>query len=570
MITIPIGHPDVEEFVSVKRNNLDKVKYANISVKITDDFMRAVENDDLFTLSFKTKHEEITRTVKAKDLWQKIVQSARDSAEPGIMFWDRMVERSPSEIYEGLQIHSTNPCGEEILEPGASCVLGSLLLHRFVDKPFTSEANFKIDKFSDMTERAVRHLDNIVELNLGKHALQEQEKASRNGRRIGLGITGLADVLAAMNIKYDSEKALEFIDEVMKTKMRAEYLASMKLAKSRGSFRKFDPERHYEQGFCADLPEDVKDFGRVNGQRNVAISTVAPSGSLSIIAQCSSGIEPIFALKYKRYVELGNERKEFEVNHQGVSRYVAGTGLHELPDYWVTAHNIDHSFRVKLQGLVQKYTDASISSTINLPKEEVAETVGKIYFDAWRGKLKGVTVYREGAREGILVTDDYAKEVMKKMDTIIHKVCAEGGDKFYIPISYKNGDIKSPYQVFVLNYKAAENDRFVKLGNDIVRMLRGKDNVDEKKVNKYIERSNNSLSKITRMISLSMNTGNFEDCVKILGEHAYAGTLAAELYKILSKSLMIKKSMCQDCSSSNVSMEEGCMRCLDCGWSGCE
>jgi len=932
MITMPVSHPDAEEFIEVKHGNTDKVKYANISLKLTDEFMQAVVEDRMFRQTYTTKHETVWREVRARDLWQKIIQSARDSAEPGLMFWDRMVTMSPSEIYPRLQVHSTNPCvtgdtlvatpsgwkradlfqkgdhistvcgfglvervethhnvpvykvefsdgtilkvtaahqfhvakkdtktekyprkytptrldqmevgdfvrasgfecpdlpegqlkdfcdaflagvllgdgcytpkmtaskvvkiasdirdnkwnellkskfgergvilscygatdgscscsltsqngdlvslvdefglvhtysyhkripdhlcfgnkeqmrgvldglfstdgnvnlsgdspqirlkstsrfmlaqvkrmllmfgifsslgnvgktsiilgrkvksrdryelvvsgqsvdffirrigishpakkalcqdlllnwaltgntwrvklksvefmgcetvydiyepstdtwitdgivsrgcGEQILEKGGACVLGSLLLHTFVVDPFTPQARFDFDCFKQMTRRAVRHLDNVVELNFGRHALEEQEEAAQLGRRIGLGVTGLADTLAALGIKYDSEEALKAVDQVMSAKKDAEYRASIDLAMVRGPFRMFDPKAHYEQGFCATLPEEIKALGRERGQRNVAISTVAPAGSLSVIAQCSSGIEPVFALRYKRYVELGSERKEFSIRHQGLSRMAAVLGSETAPWCWVTAHSIDHRFRVAMQGVIQRHTDASISSTINLPKDAMAETVGEIYMDAWKAGLKGITVYREGAREGILVTEEFARQAGSPMDTIIYEARAEAGDKFYIPISYTGGDVRKPYQVFLINYKTSENDRFAKMGNDLVRMLRekGVEDADPKRFQKYLDRSTTQLGKITRFLSLSMKTGHFEEAVEILGEHGTVGTLAAELYKILRISLANAKVLCPNCGSSNVRMEEGCRHCLDCSWSGC-
>jgi len=570
MITIPVSHPDAEEFIEIKHGNTDKVKHANISIKLTDAFMRAVAEDGTFEQVYSTSHETIRREIHARKLWEKIIQSARDSAEPGLMFWDRMVEMSPSECYPRLRVHSTNPCGEQVLEPGGACVLGSLLLHQFVVDPFTPEARFDHAMFREMVGRAVRHLDNVVEMNLGRHGLAEQEEAARLGRRIGLGITGLADMLAALGIRYDSPQAIQIVDDVMRTKRQSEYLASIDLAKERGAFPLFDPEKHYERGFCALLENDIKELGKTHGQRNVAISTVAPAGSLSVIAQCSSGIEPIFALHYKRYVELGTKRKEFSVRHQGLSRLAAATGSEEIPWHWVTAHNIDYRFRISLQGVIQKHTDASISSTINLPRDIEPEVVGEIYLAAWKAGLKGVTVYREGSREGILVTDEFAKQAGVPMDTIIYKARAEAGDMFYIPVSYENGDVRRPYQVFLINYKTSENDRFVKIGNDLVRMLREK-GVDGKRIQKYIDRSTTQLSKVTRFLSLSMKTGYFAEAVAILGEHGTVGTLAAELYKILHRSLAVKNAICRNpgCGSSNVRMEEGCMHCLDCGWSGC-
>jgi len=571
LLSIPVHHPDIEDFIEIKHGNKDKVKHANISVKITNKFMNAVINDENFELYFETPHEKISRTVKARDLWYKIVKSARDSAEPGLLFWDKAVEMSPSDSYPNMRIHSTNPCGEQLLDPGSACVLGSLLLHQFVKNPYTEEAEFNFELFKEVVIRGVRHLDNVVELNFGKHALREQEDSARMGRRIGLGITGLGDMYTALGIKYDSDEAFKITEKIMRMKMETEYNASIDLAIERGAFEVFDSDLHFSRGFCATLPEEIKQRGRKHGLRNIAISTVAPNGTLSIMAQCSSGIEPIFCLSYQRFVELGGKRRAFTINHQGLARFRITNGDVELPDYWVAAHQIDYKYRVKLQGLLQKYIDASISSTINLPSDVSEDIVSQIYIDAWREGLKGITVYREGSREGVLITDEFAKRAgVPNLDTVIHCVRAEGGDKFYIMISYKSGDIKQPYQVFVMNYKQAERDAFVKIGNSLVRMLKEK-GVPEKRIEKYISRSQNSLAKLTRFLSLSMKTNNLREAIEILNEHAFVGTLALKLYNIFRKSLDARGAICKNpnCESSNVKMEEGCMVCLDCGWSGC-
>lgn len=567
LLSLPINHPDVEEFIEIKRNT-DKVKYANISVEITDDFMNAVINDDEFELKFQTEHEIISKKVNASQLWKKIILSAHQWAEPGILFIDTAKNMSPSDTYPSMRILTTNPCGELFLEKFSCCCLGSILLHKFVKNPFSDNVSFDFDMFEKSIIGGVRHLDNIIELNLEKHALREQSEAGINGRRIGLGITGLADTLAALQIKYDSDEALKFVEKIMNFKMEKEYLASIDLAKERGSFLQFDGKKHFTRGFCFLLPENIKKLGE-KGLRNVTISTVAPSGSLSIIAQCSSGIEPIFSLSYKRYVELGNKRKEFNIFHPGVKRYFANTKEKELPDYWRTSHQIDYKFRVKLQGLIQSKTDSSISSTINLPSDVSEEVVSQIYIDAWKEGLKGITVYREGSREGVLVSDEFTKQAgTPDMDTIIRCVRAEGGDKFYIMVSYKNKNIKEPYQVFVLNYKKTDNDAFVKIGNSLARML-ATNGVAEERIQKYSDRSTNSLVKLTRFLSLSMKTNNLDKAVEILDHYAVVGSLASRLHGIFSESLDMKKALCEKCKSSNVRMEEGCMHCLDCSWERC-
>lgn len=574
MITIPVTHPDIERFIEIKRNQ-DQVQYANISVKLTDEFMNAVADNKDIELFFKTHHEEYREVVNARSLWKKIIESAHGFAEPGLLFWDRMVEMSPSDTYDRLKVHSTNPCGEQILEPGGACVLSSLLLYKFVKNPFTENAEFDFELFKEMVTRGVRHLDNVVELNINRHGLKEQVEAAKVGRRIGLGVTGLADMYAAMCIRYDSQEALDLADKIMEVKKIAEYTASIYLAKERGSFPIFDAKKHFSRGFCKTLPKEVIELAKKYGLRNVALSTVAPSGSLSVIAQCSGGIEPIYAFSYSRFVELGRGRKEFKIYHQGLSRFFSvkkddvSADLSDIPEYWVAAHQIDYKYRVRLQGVLQKHIDASISSTINLPEDTPVKVVNDIYMAAWREGLKGVTVYREGSREGVLITEEFAKAAgTPDMNTVIRCVRAEGGDKFYIMVSYKDKDIKNPYQVFVLNYKKTDSDSFIKISNALIKMLASR-GVPDKRIQKYIDRSKNSLAKLTRFLSLSMKTNNLDGAVEVLEEHSFAGSLAARLYNILSESLEMRKAMCKKCRSSNVRMEEGCMRCLDCNWSGC-
>jgi ribonucleoside-diphosphate reductase alpha chain len=358
----------------------------------------------------------------------------------------------------------------------------------------------------------------------------------------------------------------------MKRKMVVEYKASMGLAAERGPFPLFDANRHYERSFCARLPDELKEAGRLHGQRNVSISTVAPSGSLSVIAQCSSGIEPIFDLNYVRSVKMGEQTtKQFDVVHHALVRYLrlVGTKPGKLPECWVTAHKIDCDHRVRLQGVVQKYVDTSISSTINLPKDASVETVASIYSSAWKEGLKGITVYREGSRKGVMVSSEYQEEMEEwELDTVVRPLRAEGGEKFYAMVSYKDRDLRHPYQVFVLSYKQAEKDSFVKIGNALIKMLRA-NGVPEERIDKYISRSTGSLAKLTRFLSLSMKTGCLEQAVDILDEYAYAGTLAARLYDMLRKSVSAKETVCPRCGSSNIIMTEACMTCRDCGWSKC-
>lgn len=397
MQTLRVDHPDIEEFVEIKRD-LKRVKYSNISVLLTHGFMEAVEKDTDFDLTWGG---ETYKTVKAKELWDKIISAAHASAEPGIIFWDTMKDYHNGEYCNPLV--STNPCGEQPLPDGGACNLGAINLARFVD----STGEFQWDEFKDTVRLGTRFLDNVIDYNADRHALEIQKVNALNDRRVGLGILGLADMLVLRGIKYDSDEALEAIDQVLETMSHTAYEASIDLAKEKGSFPNFKWSGYSKSKYVKVLPKEMRDNIKANGIRNVTILTVAPTGSGAIVAQVSSGVEPIFSTSYNRRVKkndgYGDEFEEFKVVHPPLAKKFGDDD--NLPDYVVTAHDIDPYFRVKMQGVIQKYIDASISSTVNLDTDVTVETVADIYMTAYKAGLKGITVYREGAREGILITD---------------------------------------------------------------------------------------------------------------------------------------------------------------------
>lgn len=573
LLSLRVDHPDIFEFIEAKHTDLNKIRYANLSIKITNEFMNAVELNQDFELRFETKHEVISKTVKARDLWIKITQAARDKAEPGLLFWDIVKYYSPSEIYNDLKVINTNPCSELPLSTEESCCLGSLILSRFVDNPYTDKAFFNIGRFRNMIFAAVRHLDNIVELNLPKHPLPEQAEKARLGRRIGLGITGLADMLACLGLEYDSNEAIEIVDKIMSHKMNAEYEASIQLASERGAFPLCDKIKHYEQPFTIQLDERVKELGRQYGQRNVSLSTVAPVGSGSLISQCSSGMEPLYSQKMIRKIFLGKKEKQYEVIHPELLRALSINPDIDKDKLFKEAHNISPDKRIELQATIQKYTDSSISSTINLPKTTTREEVADIYRKAWKSKLKGITVYREGSREGVLLKGPEGHTI--DTDTVWYKFRAEGGDKFYIHISYKDGDKSKPYQIFTTNYKATEYDKFVKIGNEIKKLLitRGinpsilkKEETTEDKIEQQIGRSRNTLEKLTRFMSLAFKSGYLDEVIEILNQYAFVGSLAARLKEALTyKEISVE---CPECGTVMIA-EGGCFHCNNCGFERC-
>jgi ribonucleoside-diphosphate reductase alpha chain len=399
MQTLRIDHPDIEKFISIKTGNIDMVKYSNISVLLTHEFMNAVKNDTEFELQYEG---EVYKTIKAKTLWNQIISHAHTSAEPGLLFWDTMKDYHNAEYCSPLV--STNPCAEQPLPDGGCCNLGAINLERFVDE----NGNFKINQFKETVGIATRFLDNVVDYNMDRHALEDQRLNAENDRRVGLGILGLGDMMVRMGIKYDSEDALQTIEQIMQIFRDTSYETSADLAEEKGRFPNYDWDGYSKSKFVKNLPKSLQKKIKLNGIRNCTITTVAPTGSGAIVSRVTSGVEPIFATSYKRRVKknddgYGKTFNEYKVYHPIIGKLFGSDK--DLPDYVVTAHNIDPFFRVKMQGVIQKYIDSSISSTVNLAEEITVATVADIYMTAYDAGLKGITVYREGSREGILISD---------------------------------------------------------------------------------------------------------------------------------------------------------------------
>jgi len=402
MLTLRVDHPDIEKFITIKNDPLrQKVKHANISVLITHEFMNAVINDSDFDLRWGGK---VYRKVKAKALWYTIIKNAHASAEPGIIFWDTMKDYHNVEYANPLT--STNPCGEQPLASYTACNLGNINLSKFVNE----EGAFDFVELAKATRIATRFMDNVIDYNMENHALDKIKRAVASDRRIGLGITGLADALVMMKIKYDSQEALDVTEKIMQVIRDESYKTSIELAKEKGPFPLFQWEGYSRSKFVQSLPEEIREHIKRYGIRNSTVLTVPPVGTGSIVAQTSSGIEPIFCTSYRRKVKNhdGETYSEYKVFHPLIKKLFGDDD--NLPDYVVTAHQIDPYFRVKMQGVIQKYVDSSISSTVNLPEEVTVETVADIYMTAYKAGLKGITVYREGSREGILQTEEFARK----------------------------------------------------------------------------------------------------------------------------------------------------------------
>lgn len=468
MLSVSINHPDAEEFIDAKMEE-GKVTGANVSVRIDDKFMQAVKDDTAYTQEYPvfSKDPQVTHEIDANGLWKKIVHNAWQSAEPGILFWDTIQKESIPDCYAdlGFETVSTNPCGEIPLCPYDSCRLLAINLLSYVENPFTENASFNFELFREHAAYAQRIMDDIIDLELEKvDAILEKiesdpeseeiksteinlwkniRKKAEQGRRTGIGITAEGDMLAALGIRYGTEEGNDFSVKVHKNLALAVYRGSVYTAKERGAFEIYDAKREKDNPFIRRIKqEDEKLYYEMMeyGRRNIALLTIAPTGTTSLMTQTSSGIEPVFLPVYKRrrkvnprekgiqvdFVdEVGDSWEEYTVFHHRFKEWMKINGhstdkkysqdeLDELvktsPYYKATSNDVDWLKKVQLQGAVQKWVDHSISVTINLPNAISEDMVKKLYLEAWQCGCKGVTVYRDGSRSGVLIADNSENE----------------------------------------------------------------------------------------------------------------------------------------------------------------
>lgn len=466
MLSVSIKHPDSEAFIDAKMEE-GKITGANVSVKIDDEFMRAVEAEASYDQQFPISgdHPIFNKTIDAKTLWKKIIHNAWKSAEPGVLFWDTIIRESVPDCYAdmGYKTVSTNPCGEIPLCPYDSCRLLALNLYSYVDNPFTPQATFNFEKFRKHVMVAQRIMDDIIDLEQEKiqailakidsdpqddetkfteYSLWKKiDRKCEEGRRTGVGITAEGDMLAAMNLRYGTTEATDFAVQVQRALALAAYRSSVIMAKERGAFKLFDVNREKDNPFINRLREadpELYEMMKQYGRRNIACLTIAPTGTTSLMTQTTSGIEPVFMAVYKRrrkvnpndpkvhidYVdESGDAFEEYIVYHQKFLTWMKANGydvekkytqdeLDELlarsPYHKATANDVDWVEKVRMQGAIQKWVDHSISVTVNLPNDITEEVVNEIYITAWKSGCKGCTIYRDGSRSGVMI------EVKKK------------------------------------------------------------------------------------------------------------------------------------------------------------
>jgi len=650
MMTLSVHHPQIMDFIKIKRNR-DQITGANISIQLTDEFMIAVRDGTDYELRFPVNADQpiMSEMVDARETWKEIIESAWGFAEPGLLFWDTVLRFSPADVYShlGFKTISTNPCGELPLPSDDSCRLQVLNLLSFVVHPFTADAYFDLEKFREVVTVAQRLMDDLIDLEIEKidqilvkiasdpepdHVkaverdlwLRIKQKA-KLGRRTGLGITALGDMLAALNIQYGSEEAIEMTEDVYKHLAIYAYASSVTMAKERGAFPIHDHQSEVNHPYLERLWEawpqlrvDMMKYGR----RNIALLTTAPAGSVSIEAKSlqrfstTSGIEPAIYIQYTRrkrvipggqvtvdYVDPnGDTWTEFQVYHSGYLNWAEITG-HDLADvekspyHQATIDDIDPIAKIRMQSAAQRWVDHAISNTVNLPESATREQVAEIYMQGWEMGCKGVTVYREGSRSGVIVKASKNEESEKQhaahsapkrpkeLPCDIHQVTIKG-QKWTILIGLMDD---RPYEVMGGLSSRVEIPRSIKTGTLVKRLRKTMPSIYDLIVgdgsNKFkikdvvAEFDNPDYSAHTRLLSLSLRHGAE---VNYVIEQLEKGDKDADLFgftRVLARTL--KRYIndgarpggdadCPHCGTEDsLRYTEGCVVCPACRWSKC-
>lgn len=623
MLTLNVTHPDIYDFISIK-NDPTKVTGANISVRLNDKFMREVEANEEYTLQFPINdpNPTIVKKIKAKDLWEKMIECAWLRAEPGLIFWDRVTEYNAVDCYEKFKTESTNPCSELPLCPNDSCRLMFLNLLSYVTEPFTKNSHFDVELFEKHVKIAQRLMDDLIDLELEKintiiekinsdpelYSVKAEElelwynirEKCENGRRTGLGVTAWGDTLAALGIKYGSQESIQAVEAIHEVMKLESFRSSMEMAKELGPFPIWDWETEKNSPFLLqileedeDLYENIKKYGR----RNIANLTIAPVGSMSILTQTTSGIEPVFKLNYKRRKKInhndtakadftdpsGDKWLEFVVDHPGLAKWKEVTGEEDIEKspYWgCEAEQIDWTDRVKLQAAAQKHIDHSISSTINLPEDVTKEEVGKIYMEAWKSGCKGITVYRNNCRTGVLI-DNKKDKIVKtnappRPSILPCKIFYPSykKEKFFVVIGFLEN---CPYECFSGNYEKIHEfmnrdikSGFIKRAKAGHYQLISDDN--ELLIEDVAGCSDDSQEIVNRLISTSLRHGADVKFVKaqILKCKGDLYSLGHVISRVLGRFVgeEVLKDKCPECENELV-YSEGCVKCKNCPWSKC-
>ncbi|MCX6303881.1 MAG: adenosylcobalamin-dependent ribonucleoside-diphosphate reductase [Bacteroidetes bacterium] len=660
MLSISVAHPDAEHFIDAKLET-GKVTGANISVKITDEFMQAVVNDTEYVQRFPVDSDNplVTRPMKASELWSKIVHNAWKSAEPGILFWDTILRESIPDCYAdlGFRTVSTNPCGEIPLCTYDSCRLLAINLYNYVDKPFTPEASFDSGLFIKHVHKAQRMMDDIIDLELEKidrilakiekdPEAEEVKVRERNmwlnikkkaiqGRRTGFGITAEGDMLAALGTRYGSDDATDFSVEVHKILAIEAYRSSVTMAKERGPFPIYDTVREQNNPFIQrmkDAAPDVYSDMAIYGRRNIAMLTIAPTGSVSILTQTTSGLEPVFAVNYKRRRkvnpndknvkitfkdEVGDTWEEYNVFHHNFVTWLVVNGynvdevsampekelrgiIKQSPFYKATANDVDWVAKVKMQGAVQKWVDHSISVTVNVPNDAKEEMISTIYETAWREGCKGMTVYRDGSRSGVLVNND-AKDKKKKDkgDEFVETKAPHRPDRLEADIvRFQNDHEKWIAVVGILNGRPYEI--FTGVAEDFwipTWVLKGwivktrPDNVGSRYDFQFEDRQGYKITIEGLSRSFNKEYWNYAKLISGILRHGmplpfvvniisklhfevdsintWKNGIERALKKFIPDGTKAAEHACPKCNENGLVYQEGCLVCKSCGYSHC-
>jgi len=638
MLTQSIHHPDVEKFISCKKD-LTKITGANISVRLSDEFMFAVESEKQYEQRWPEENAKQSKMVDAKKIWNALIEAAHATAEPGMLIWDNILKESIPDCYanEGFKTVCTNPCSEIPLSAYDSCRLMLLNAYSYVSEPFTKKAKFDFDRFRKDAYMLQRLMDDMVDLELEcidriqakiaadpedaalkSHEAQLWEKirtAAVNGRRTGSGMTAIGDTLAALGISYGSKRGISMINFIYKEFKLACYSSSVDMAKEIGAFPIFNAEQEANNPFLirikdedSALYENMQKYGR----RNIALLTTAPCGSVSILTQTSSGIEPQFMIQpYTRrkkgnpgdknfrsdFVDQsGDHWMEFTVYPPKVSEWMRVTGetdLSKSPWAGATAQEIDWESRVSIQAAAQKHIDHAISSTINLPSDTSVETVNKIYLKAWKSGCKGMTIYRDKCRTGVLVSkedpkpkkkDDYKRPNMLPCEIYHYTV---GSVPYFVLISLNDA---KPYEVFAGINKNDDAEPIIpkrfKAGT-LTKMGRGHYKgqfVDDQnegellQINKLGNLVSSEEGAITRLLSTLLRHGVevhhlVHQLEKVKGDmFSFSKIVARALKKYIPDGTEVTGEVCESCSTKDKCIlvrQEGCVTCKSCGYSKC-
>ena len=589
MATMRCDHPDIEEFIDAKKDAA-RLRMFNLSVLVTDGFMEAVKGDKNWELIFNGK---IYKTVRALDLWDKIMQGTFEYAEPGVIFIDRINQMNNLAYCE--QISATNPCGEQPLPPYGACLLGSINLARLVKKPFEADAEIDIAGLSRIVKIAVRMMDNVVDVS--RFPLKAQEEEAQQKRRIGLGVTGLADALLMMGLRYGSNDAAKKTEELLHQIARISYLSSSELAKEKGSFPLFDVDQYLASKTLTKMDQDIRDLISKNGIRNALLTSIAPTGTISLYAgNVSSGIEPVFAYSYNRKVlQKDGSHTDEDVVDYAVQIWREKFGSKPFPDYFVNAQTLDPIDHVRMQSAAQKWIDSSISKTINCPVDIDFNTFKEVYMEAWRGGCKGCTTYRPNEVTGsvLSVSEDSNKvsELDKKADVVYigeplaRPESLEGSTykikwpdtehAIYITINdVVLNERRRPFEVFI-NSKNMEHFAWTvgltrmisavfRRGGDVSFVVEEMKAVFDPRGGAWIQ------GKYVPSILAAIGGVIEQHMISIGFLEAEGMGLKGDPQSVVTEiSQMSSKISCSSCGSFDVRKIEGCDTCASCGYSKC-